>query len=176
MLRRKFSRRTRDYSRGNCKVIQTPLIKYSTDPLPPTAVCLGTLRELLDRILAAQAAQGAVLDRIVQALEALGRGRLGAGDLALLDTIAAHVGVEVAFSATELWRHAERVDDALRATIAAAGVTSTRTLGRRLRRIARHAPGPVRLVCVGRDADATWWTVAVDRHDSHARRAGHVPA
>ena len=68
---------------------------------------------LLERVLAAQAAQGAVLDRIVAALEAPRRGRLGAGDAALLDAIASHVGPEIVFSAADLWRHAARVDDAL---------------------------------------------------------------
>ncbi len=119
------------------------------EPAGSGAVDLGTLRNLLERVLATQAAHGALLGRIVQTLEAPRRGRLGAGDAALLDAIASHVGAEIVFSAAEFWRHAERVDDALRATIAAAGVTDTRALGRRLRRLARHAPGPVRLCLRG---------------------------
>jgi hypothetical protein len=46
------------------------------------AVSLGTPRDLLERVLATQAAQGATLDRIEQGLEAPRRGRLGAGDAA----------------------------------------------------------------------------------------------
>jgi hypothetical protein len=146
------------------------------EPAGAAAVSLGAVRALLERVLTVQAAHGAMLDRIVQTLETPHRGRWRAADAVLLDAIGKHVGVGITFSAAELWRHGERVDDALRAAIRAAGVTDTRALGRRLHRLARHAPGPVRLSGAGRDADGKWWTVTVDRHDNHTRRAGRSPA
>jgi hypothetical protein len=141
-----------------------------------TGAGLGVVLEVLERVLGVQATMQADLHAIRQRLETPHSGRWRAADAALLDAIATHVGVGITFSAAELWRHGERVDDALRAAIGAAGVTDTRALGRRLHRLARLAPGPVHLVSVGRDASGRWWTVVIDRQDSHTGHAGRVPA
>jgi hypothetical protein len=161
--------------------VSRPLINRPANRAPDGAgeafaALVAAIADLQQHVASELAAQREILGRIMEVLEATPRGRLRAGDAALLDAIAAHVGVGIAFSSRELWHHADRVDDALRAAIGAAGVSDIRALGRRLQRLGRLAPGPVHLVSVGRDAGGRWWTVVIDRQDSHSRHAGRLPA
>jgi hypothetical protein len=141
-----------------------PRMTPAAPRVTPTDNLAGVAARLAE-LTAQQAALLAEVRRLAGLLEHRHATVLHAPDVRLLDAIASHIGEGVAFSAAELWRHAERVDDALRGAILAAGLQDTRALGRRLQRIGRRASGLVRLSCVGRDGDGKLWCVTVDRHD-----------
>ena len=81
----------------------------------------------------------------------------------LLVTIAGIVG-DRAFSARELWQHAQQVSLELREAFDQAGITSTRQLGKRLQRIGRENGGGVPTISLerlGADHDGAVWRVRV---------------
>jgi hypothetical protein len=164
-MRCRFQRRIRARSssvrrsRGPTTSTQpSSIVRGASDLLQQLVSALAEHRSKLDAVLEGQAA-------ICRLLEHRRQRPLSRTDRQLLAAIAAHV-VNVAFTAGELWHHAEVVTGELREAIAACGLTNANALGRRLRSMSRH--GGTGLASIGRDEGGVIWIMRLTSADAVA--------